>query len=399
MFMRTLLLAILGLGAGALGWAAPKPEALAVTSPLHVLDAQLGSQVDEATEPYKSGQLDVGKVQQVVTDLGQYDPSKVYIIHLLRWGDTQHTTVQFQKWYAWQPRFPDRSFYLLSDQKLFEDTFIAGAENLRFIFIHLNHDLGDPSESIGPVDADHPDPWVKPNVQVSYNITISPQPTQFHSDVLALLKLVTGINIAAVVPHPGYWSVADFHCDLQPSSIKIAPVLPTLQKSPTTVAGSSTSNAATPVNVVNADTYSNTYTNEKPGYFGLSFAVPVSKYKDVTYQSSNGTFVPASVTKQNVYATFDLYVPAAVPGLMNFRWIPHPFVGLQLQGKVFRDPMAGIAFGLPWAELYAGAVFDTENQSSPTSGHKLVIKGSFGVKISVTAAVKALGKLTGGSSQ
>jgi hypothetical protein len=141
----------------------------------------------------------------------------------------------------------------------------------------------------------------------------------------------------------------------------------------------------------------NTYTNERPSYVGLSFAVPVKSYKDVTYQSSSGMLAPSSITQQNVYATFDLYLPPALPSLAAFRWFPHPFAGLPIKGKVLQHTMAGVAFGLPWFEPFAGVVFDRQNASVNGATQRTTFKTIFGFKVSVSAVAKALKKTSKGS--
>ena len=141
----------------------------------------------------------------------------------------------------------------------------------------------------------------------------------------------------------------------------------------------------------------NTYTNEKPSYIGLSFAVPVKSYKDVTYQSSSGMLAPSSITQQNVYATFDFYLPPAQPSLAAFRWFPHPFAGLPIKGKVLQHTMAGVAFGLPWFEPFAGVVFDRQNASVNGATQRTTFKTIFGFKVSVSAVAKALKKTSKGS--
>ena len=77
---------------------------------------------------------------------------------------------------------------------------------------------------------------------------------------------------------------------------------------------------------------------------------------------------------------------------MSFRYIPHPFVGLPIKGKVLDHTMLGLAFGLPWFEPYAGLVFDLQNGTTKGSPQKLTLKGSFGFKVSVSAVAKALKK-------
>jgi len=102
--------------------------------------------------------------------------------------------------------------------------------------------------------------------------------------------------------------------------------------------------------------------------------------------------VPSSITQQKVYVTFDVYLPPAQPGLAAFRWIPHPFVGLPIKGKVLQHTMAGLAVGLPWFEPFAGIVFDRQNAAVNNTSERTTFKAIFGFKVSVSAVAKALKK-------
>jgi len=268
------------------------------------------------------------------------------------------------------------------------------------LFLHLSPkgDPAPPPENIymfRPIEKS----WTAASglvVPISYTLDVTKQPTQFVQDVKTVLEILgVSVPVAAPAAAPavtdpkeiGYWGEADFESKFTTSSIKITPssspatvppeasVIPPKSKDNTTPAGS----ALTPI----------TYTNEAPTHYGLSIAVPVSHYKDVTYQSTGGMLVPSTVTKQNAFVAFDGYYPAAIPGLMTFRYIPHPFVALPLAGKVFQHPMVGLSFGFPWFEAYAGALFDRGN-SSTNGSPKNSTQWSFGVKISVSAAASAL---------
>lgn len=272
---------------------------------------------------------------------------------------------------------------------------------------------------------------------VSYTISITKEHTQFVQDLESVLGLVepglAGLGGGGGPPTvTGYWSVSDFSSQYSTSSLTVTPAMNStsgtntggrtastaLQAQPgagdqsDTTAINSTSEAgaggavpadtlrqsqpsagdqATKVNA-SAQLSPNTYTNQKPAYVGLSFAVPVKSYKDATYQSSSQTLVPASITQQNVYVNIDAYYPAALPGLVSVRWIPHPFAGLPIKGKVLQHTMAGVAFGLPWFEPFGAVVFDRENGSINGASQRTTYKGIFGFKVSVSSVVTALKK-------
>jgi hypothetical protein len=363
--------------------AAQKTETFSVTSPINVLSgSELGAAPDDNVEPYKSGELDPEAARNLLRALNippKSPTDEPTIFHIVRWGDAKHTTVKFQRWYLLNPPSPGGGFYLLSEKKRFEDTYLPGVRQFRFIFIHLNFDLKVPGESVQTAAGATTPTLVVP---VSYTIAITQQDTQFIQDVKALLQIVgvTGAAAAAATLQPGYWGYSEITSQFSTSTVTITPSL----SKPSPVVGSTDSTKA-------ASTLSpNTYTNEAPTYYGLSIAVPVNSYTDVSYNSSSGTLVPKSATKQNAYAAFDVYYPPAIPALMTFRYIPHPFVALPLAGKVFESPMLGLAVGSPWLEAYAGAVFDRENGSINGSAQKTTTKWSFGIKISVSALASAI---------
>ncbi len=365
----------------------PKTEQFAVTSPVHQLGDELGS--DFTQEPFKSGQLQVeghNGIAALLKKLGVPDnDTRTTIIHLLRWSDPGHTTVQFQKWYVYTPKWPTGSYYLRPAQKIFEDVYIPGQKSFRFLYIHLNAEPTNTNE-FGTTDGAGNAILAHP---VSYKIVVTQQPTQFVQDFKTILGILGYGGLVAVKYHPGYWSVSEFDSQYSTSTITITPTTSSTAKLASTAdpaAPKPTDNAAQKLNTPSA----NTYINEGPTHWGLGFAIPVKSYKDVTYNSSNGTLTPTTITKQNVYVNLDAYLPAAVPGLMSFRYIPHPFIGLPMSGKVFHAPMAGVAVGLPWLEVYAGAIFDRENGAVNGQARKTTTRFSFGVKISVSAAAKAL---------
>jgi len=130
-----------------------------------------------------------------------------------------------------------------------------------------------------------------------------------------------------------------------------------------------------------------TLINEVPTSWGLSVAFPVTSYKTVSYSSdSGGILTPQSAKRQEIYGTIDLYYPKVAPDWRMRRWIPHVFVGLPLAGKPFQRPLIGVSIGLKYAEVFGGAVWNRDYESSP--GHKEPRwQGIVGLKIPISTAI------------
>jgi hypothetical protein len=167
-----------------------------------------------------------------------------------------------------------------------------------------------------------------------------------------------------------------------PAPVALVPAAPTPPTQPAPAAGDSKTAAAT--------ISSPSFTDQPLTFVGLSIAFPVTSYKQVTYTSSSGTLLPQSATEQSLYANLDFYIPAVDPDLIALRWLPHPFIGLPLSGKVLDHPMAGIAVSLKYGEIFWGAIDDLQNENANGSSHH-TIKGVFGIKFSVSAAKTLLG--------
>lgn len=352
-----------------------------VTSPISSLTTELEQNINANIEPYKSGVIDPGQAVGILKALGA-DTNKPTIIHLLRWKDSAHATVSFQKWYFYDPTPPKGSFYLQSKEQAFQRTAIPGYSAFQLVYIHLNSDLtAGTSEWEKQGTVAQPTPTlVHP---ISYTITVAKAQTQFLQDVQTALQIL-GLKVAAATTSTGYFSVTTFQSQWTTSTITIAASLDPSDKTQ----GSAQNSAAGKLS-------SNTYTNEKPSWVGLSAGVQITSYKDITYQSSSGTLVPNSVTKSGVYFFLDGYFPPVLPSLSSFRYIPHPFFGLPIQGKVLRHSMLGVGLGLHWLEPFGGIIFDTQNnQVKGVNVNKtgITYQYVFGVKMSMSAVAKALKK-------
>jgi hypothetical protein len=363
-----------------------------VTSPVQGLTDQFGSSPTDNTEPFKSGVLTPDQAPALLQAL-HGESNKPTIIHVLRWKDAGHTTVSFQKWYFYDPTPSKGSFYLQSKEQVFQRTATPGYTEFQFVYLHLNAVIASGAmggAQAGALDVSPPT-LIHP---VNYTITVTKAQTQFVQDLKTALQIIgialpTGAAPAAIPANPGYFAVTTFESQWTTSGITIAASLDASNKVSGTTQNS-TSNSLS----------SNTYTNEKPSWVGLSAGVQITSYKDLTFQSSSGTLVPSTVTKQGVYFFLDGYVPPVLPSLSSFRYIPHPFFGLPIQGKVLRHSMVGLGIGLHWLEPYGGVVFDTQNnQVKGMNINKtgITYQYVFGVKMSMSAVAKALKAKSSGS--
>ena len=221
---------------------------------------------------------------------------------------------------------------------------------------------------------------------VSYSVTVTKAQTQFIQDLKTALQIlgltVPGGLAPAAAVNPGYYSVTTFRSQWTTSGITIAASLDSANKSQGKSQNSASNNLS-----------SNTYTNEKPSWVGLSAGVQITSYKDVTFQSSSGTLVPTSITKQDVYFFLDGYLPPVLPSLTTFRYTPHPFFGVPIKGEVLRHTMLGVGIGMHWLEPFGGVVFDTQNNrvTSPNGSKTgITYRYVFGLKVSMSAVAKAL---------
>jgi hypothetical protein len=142
----------------------------------------------------------------------------VTIIHILRWGAADHSSVMFQEWYVYDPTPLKNAFYFSNAQSRFEGTVITGRTQFRFIYIHLNFNLNNShTESFKTDITTNKDVLQYP---VNYSVAITKQQTQFFKDATSLLSMIgaltTSANAASATdPEIGY--VAHF-----PRSLRFA---------------------------------------------------------------------------------------------------------------------------------------------------------------------------------
>ena len=159
--------------------------------------------------------------------------------------------------------------------------------------------------------------------------------------------------------------------------------------------GNTASTSAQPQTAANSIA-SQTYTNQPLQWFSLSAVVPLTSYKDLSYNSTGGNLQAQTVNRQNVYVTANFYYPKIELSQNTFRWLPNPMFGLPLKGQPLRNSLYGFSDGWRWIQPFWGIVLDVQQvgTSGTTSLHnRYVRKGVYGVGISLSdLASKIAGK-------
>jgi hypothetical protein len=304
-----------------------------------------------------------------------------YILNVLKWKDPAHTETQFNKWYLYDAASGSKPAYLsLTEAEWLTRSAIPGRQNLFLVYLHFPSDSATGDEGTRLLQG-----------ELGYVITITKQKSQFDKDLASLISVVkpegAGAKLNAARAQDAYFASFAFKTGFEVCSVSITAAVAADKTTPgAAAADKKTETRATSPTV--------TYIDEAKTWRGLSFAVPVASYKDVTFDKAATTLTPKTVTRQNTYACFDLYCPAIEPSLIQRSYLPHAFVGLPLTGKVLKRPMAGVAVGHYGIEVFYSAVYDMENQDATAAKHP-VWKFTYGVKLSIDAGKALLAKATG----
>ena len=221
---------------------------------------------------------------------------------------------------------------------------------------------------------------------LSYKMAITKQQPSNIASVYSLL----GVVFPAPKPGPSGQpqSVDRWGCSVVPIAYKAASV-----QTDTTMS----SGQATPF------TASVTFVNESKQWWDISFALPVTKVNQLQYNDTANTVTPTQINKQSLFAVFDFYIPPTNLSTTSYNLIPHPFAGVAMNSQPLHSLLFGASIGLHLAEVYAGAVLvkqqslsgltagstATPAQLSTATSYKYNARFSFGIKISVKAAVSA----------
>lgn len=302
----------------------------------------------------------------------------VTVIHVLRWNSSDHSSAMSQHWYVYDPTRLRNAFYFASPQSRFVGTVITGRTKFRFIYIHLAFDLKNSHAECFKGGAGGIPATL--NYPVNYKVANTKAQTQFFKDVTSLMSILglftPAVGAQADDPEVGYYSTSIFTSQYKTSAIAFS-----LGGTSSAKAGSTATPLAT-----------QTYTNEGPSWIGLSFAVPLTSYKNINYSQTNGQITDTSINQQNIYAVVDVFLPPVEPAWTTFRYVPHPIFGMPIKKQPLRNMTAGLAMGWHWVEPFGSVVFNVQ-QRKDTSGNlvnHLVFKGAWGINVSVSDVAKAI---------
>ena len=300
-----------------------------------------------------------------------------YILNVIKWAAPDHKETSFNNWYLYDGNSHQSAPPLgisLSEQDWLQRRSIPGRQTVILVCLEIPSD-----------ERTSPEIALFKKGTLSYAIAITKQKSQFDKDLTTIISMVypaaasvTDNATTADTPLAGYVASYPFNTPSDVCSISIAPTNGSTDKKGAGTAGFDT--------VVFAD--------ESPAWRGLSFAIPVASYKDVTFDQSANTLTPKTVSRQNLYACLDIYLPPIEPSLLTKSYLPHPFVGLPITGKVLEHPMAGVALGRFGVELFYSGIYDLENKDASGAKHA-VWKSTYGIKISIDAGKAALAKVAG----
>lgn len=314
------------------------------------------------------------------------------IIHVLAWGppakDSSNDvkSIKSTNWYvyrkhgnAWIGHWGQADFS--GNNRLY------GAGTIVFLYVELN------------ASVDTCDPY-----HVRYQLTISKRvPTNIQA-VQQLAQIIIPSDAAAkkptiAAPCPAYvltnvWGGRVIKVGYKTSDIKID------SYQVTQTAGPPPTSVSTPLSA------SVSLINEKKQWWDVSVAVPVKSVSDLQYTSSNDTVVPTKITKQNVFAVADLYLPPIDLAGTTYSMIPHPIIGVSMASQPLHSILVGGAVGLHFAEIYVGSDFvkqqtlsglssgsaATPQQLSSATSNKFKAQFVVGINLPVKAAYSALTK-------
>jgi hypothetical protein len=217
---------------------------------------------------------------------------------------------------------------------------------------------------------------------VSYTLTVTKQDATNVSDLFSLMSLVApggtnaeGEQSASAIPQD-FWACGAVPIAYKTSTIKIDLNYSHGGGSPFTA--------------------SQTFINEAKEHWDVSFALPIKKVSELQYSTTGNTVTATQVTKTNLYAVFDWYPYAVDLKNTKFNYIPGIFAGVAMNSQPLHSLIFGASVGTKFAQFYAGALLLKQQvQPSNTSPgasatYQFQPQFSVGIKISVTAAAKAI---------
>lgn len=302
----------------------------------------------QATLKYEDAEkfIDLAQAAPALTE-GAY-----CILHIVRWNpytNDNKFSLDKQNWYVFQ-RKPTSRFTSTWTATEFKGTRLFGTTKVLFIYVYLG--------ATSPTQ-----------LTVTYNLSVTQKTPENIQNLEALAKFVT----LGASPIGAYYQAKYLDISYETSDLKFtAYVTPPGGDSP-----------KTPIELTNM-----TFDNEGRHRWDVSFAVPLKSYKDVQLNASGNQIQPTTVTRQNVFATFDLFPVPVDTKHFETSFVPHLVAGLPISGKPLDRFLVALGLGTSYFSGFVGVGFDKRVVSvqgttalPPGTGDQWVRKLSFGIEV------------------
>jgi len=177
--------------------------------------------------------------------------------------------------------------------------------------------------------------------QVTYKVEVTKKLPSAISDLFKLATLNGNQVPDKVKMEPvALWGGQAMNIGPVPSDVKVTPSV--------TTSGSDTPTALE----------SRTYDNEGRYFWDISAGIPLRSINETTYDATAGTLTAKNVSKQSLYAMFNVFPFKVDTKGTNYRWLtPALLMGMGVTGKPLDRLMAGGGLGLNKIQFFAGCAF------------------------------------------
>ena len=247
------------------------------------------------------------------------------IIHVLRWSEpaaaNNSQTIQAQNWYLY-----NLQNLTLGNTKTIPRLF--GTKRITLLYIHLNK---------------------KTDYEPLYRVEITKKTPAYMSHLLGLAGLYNSLTgaAAAAVPPVDYWAAYTFTVQYKVSDISITPKI-------TRKATGAVEDAGVAQN----------FDNEGKYFVDFSVGVPVRKFSQLTFDSTNNTVTAKEVDKTDILALVNLYPRPIDIRSTSINLVPHFVGGVAIAKQPLHKIFVGTGFGPIVANFYIGALFVKQQQLS-----------------------------------
>lgn len=312
---------------------AAQTQRLSISQPLQpwpggpALDSHLNkvtAEIDDAAgaEVIMSGLKDPANV---LINPKTFDDKNFYcVIHVLRWSGPATNgsqTIQGQNWYLY-----NRHKLTVGSAKTTPRLF--GAKRITLLYIHLNKQT---------------------DYQPLYRVEVTKKTPAYLSRLLGLANLYNSLTAGAVglAPPIHFWAVYTFDVQYKVSDISITPKITRADTGAVEDAG-----------------VAQAFDNEGKYFVDFSVGVPVRKFSQFEFDSTNNRVNAKEVDKTNVLALVNLYPRPIDIKSNSVNLMPHFVGGVAIAKQPLNKIFVGAGFGPVVANFYIGALFVKQPQLS-----------------------------------